>query len=105
MIDKLDVFISGGMGDSNYRQLLNVMYVDITPTEAYTLFTTPTQVDGAMSCQPKDGGGRGTAVHRESGGVATETAGLPDGAAGRRVPRPPHARHVQSPQLLQGDGP
>jgi hypothetical protein len=28
MIDKLDVFISGGMGDSNYRQLLNVMLTE-----------------------------------------------------------------------------
>ena len=26
MIDKLDVFISGGMGDAKYRHLLNVMY-------------------------------------------------------------------------------
>ena len=27
MIDKLDVFISGGLGDAKYRQVLSVMYV------------------------------------------------------------------------------
>lgn len=27
MIDKLDVFISGGMGDAKYRQQLYIMYV------------------------------------------------------------------------------
>lgn len=28
MIDKLDVFISGGMGDAKYRHLLSVMSVN-----------------------------------------------------------------------------
>lgn len=32
MIDKLDVFISGGMGDAKYRHLLSVMSVIVPPS-------------------------------------------------------------------------
>ena len=31
MIDKLDVYISGGMGDAKYRSLLHVMYAPLLP--------------------------------------------------------------------------